>query len=74
MGYFSSGTEGMIYEDELCSRCIHHGDCAVWDAHIIFSYDLCNEKESPGKQILDMLIPMEDDIYNLRCKMFAKKK
>jgi len=24
MGYFSNGTEGMAYEDEYCSKCVHN--------------------------------------------------
>ena len=32
MGYFSNGTEGMMYEEEYCDKCWHGGDnaCAVW--------------------------------------------
>jgi hypothetical protein len=68
MGYFSNGTEGEMFEDAWCSRCVHSdisGDreigvdppCPVWMAHTLYAYDLCNEEEHPGKVILDMLIP-----------------
>jgi hypothetical protein len=68
MGYFSNGTEGAMFEEAWCSRCVHSdisGDreigvdppCPVWMAHTLFAYDLCNEKEHPGKVILDALIP-----------------
>lgn len=68
MGYFSNGTEHEMFEDAWCSRCVHSdisGDreigvdppCPVMMAHSHFAYKLCNEKEHPGKVILDMLIP-----------------
>ena len=72
MGYFSNGTEGECYYEEYCSRCIHNGDgegpmCAVWTAHLLYSYDLCNEEKNP----LNVLIPRSKDrLYNERCKMF----
>lgn len=70
MGYFANGTEGAMFEEAWCSRCVHSdisGDreigvdppCPVWMAHTLFAYDLCNKKEHPGKVILDMLIPEE---------------
>ena len=40
--------------------------CAVWDAHILFSYEACNDKL--GRGILDVLIPTED-IYPGACAM-----
>ncbi len=69
MGYFSNGTEGEMFEDAWCSRCVHsdidrpgkeYGDkdnppCPVWMAHLLWSYELCNSKDA-GKEILDMLI------------------
>lgn len=89
MGYFSNGTEGRMFEEAWCSRCVHSdisGDrepgvdpaCPVWMAHLLFAYDLCNEKEHPGKIILDMLIPDERPIAPdgliagppIGCKMF----
>lgn len=69
MGYFSNGTEGMMYEDQYCSKCQHQGDCAVWDAHMIFNYDECNKKDS----LLHFFIP-RDGIRNERCKMFIELK
>lgn len=67
MGYFSNGTEGEMFEEAWCSRCVHSdisGDreigvdppCPVWGAHLLFAYGLCNKKDDPGKIILDMLI------------------
>jgi hypothetical protein len=69
MGYFSNGTEGDLYENRYCMRCWHQGDCAVWDAHMLYNYDECNNKES----ILHILIP-RDGIKNLECKMFISNE
>jgi len=70
MGYFANGTEGAMFEEAWCSRCVHSDitpgkeigvdpPCPVWMAHAIYAYDLCNKKGDPGKIILDMLIPDE---------------
>jgi hypothetical protein len=71
VGYFSNGTEGMIFEEQWCSRCVHSdyqpgkeiGDrdnpaCPVWMAHLLFAYELggAESENDPGKQILDILI------------------
>ena len=73
MGYFSNGTEGMMYEEEYCSKCAHQPDidngldCAVLEAHAIYNYKECNNPDS----ILHILIPRnDDDCYNGKCKMF----
>jgi hypothetical protein len=70
MAYFANGTEGALFEEAWCSRC-EHSDlvggrepgndpaCPVWMAHQLYAYELCNEKEHPGKVILDMLITEE---------------
>lgn len=85
MGYFANGTEGAIFEERVCSRCVHYDrepgvdkPCPVWMAHLLYAYDLCNEKEHPGKVILDMLIPEERPVASdglvggpvLDCAMF----
>jgi hypothetical protein len=72
MGYFANGTEGEMFEEAWCSRCVHSdyrdgkefGDrdnppCPVWMAHQLYAYQLCNAKEHPGKVILDILIPVK---------------
>lgn len=69
MGYFSNGTEGMMYEEKYCSKCIHGGNCAVWDAHMLRNYDECNN----DKSILHLLIP-RDGIHNERCLMYVHGK
>lgn len=73
MGYFSNGTEEMIYRDKYCDKCIHdkNQDCAVYLAHLIHNYDECNNKNS----ILHILIPItKDGIGNEQCKMFIEDK
>ncbi len=67
MGYFSNGTEGMMYEEEWCSKCLHHDDCIIWTAHLARNYQECNNKDS----ILHMLIPRsKNGIGNEKCRMF----
>lgn len=72
MAYFSNGTEGEMYAEEYCDRCIHgplHSDdtCAVWDAHLFHNYEECNKKDS----ILHELIPRsKDGLGNEQCRMF----
>lgn len=84
MGYFANGTEGMLYEEQWCQRCVHCDDlwdidedeeltkepCAVWMAHLLFSYKEANNPES----ILDILIPHSDDgLGNEQCRLFILK-
>jgi hypothetical protein len=67
MGYFSNGTEGEMYKEEYCSKCVHaKGGCAVWDAHMIHNYAECNKDES----ILHLLIPKAKPFGNDQCLMF----
>ena len=68
MGYFSNGTEGDMYEQEYCYQCIHDENCAVWEAHLIYNYDECNNEKS----ILHTLIPRKG-AYNEKCNMFYPK-
>ena len=71
MGYFSNGTEGMIYPEEYCENCLHdiNEDCAVWEAHLLHSYNEANNKDS----ILHILIP-RNGIYNEKCRMFFRRE
>ena len=73
MGYFSNGTEGEMYHDAYCSRCVHwpadpaDGMCAVWLAHQLLNYKECNNAESA----LHILIPRNKDRhFNEECRMF----
>jgi hypothetical protein len=72
MGYFSNGCEGLGYEEQYCSKCVHapteDTQCAVLEAHGLYNYDECNKKDS----ILHILIPRDEHGYNEQCKMFLK--
>jgi len=81
MGYFSNGTEGEIYRDDYCQRCLHWQDlddgrgegCPVWNLHLIFNRDQLNsegEPEGPIHWILSTLIP-EKRGHNDQCAMFV---
>jgi len=74
MGYFANGTEGMGYEEQWCSRCVHGSTaagrgCAVLEAHFRYNYAQCNDKDS----ILHILIPRNARGENLQCRMFMTK-
>jgi len=67
MAYFSNGTEGLDYREKWCERCIHYPECQVWWVHLVYNYE---PKNSIGRHILDMLIPIDDDGFPDKCKMF----
>ncbi len=78
MGYFSNGTEGMIYEDTFCQRCIHRGDgdeggCNIWLAHLLYAYEETGSG-SNAEAILDLMIPRQEPGLNGngRCTMFSQ--
>lgn len=79
MGYFSNGTEGLMYEEAFCTRCIHYGDpespgCPIWFAHLLYAYEETGT-DSNAEAMLDLLIPRsEDRLYNLQCTMFVEDK
>jgi len=70
MGYFANGTEGDIYAEKWCSRCVHNQPdepCQVWMLHMLHNYEECNKKDS----FLHALIP-RNGIENERCRMFVE--
>ena len=73
MGYFSNGSEGATYEENVCARCAHgqnpEDGCAVWLAHLMYNYD--QSKNPELKDVLSLLIP-ESNVpgYNDFCTMF----
>lgn len=75
MGYFSSGSEGMDYEEHWCRRCLNGdgegaGRCVVWMLHELKNYDECNKPDS----ILHYLIPRtKDGLGNGKCEMFKQR-
>ncbi len=57
MAYFSNGTEGMLYNEEYCLKCINWDyneetgeSCPIWDAHLMF-------EGREVQDLLDFLIP-----------------
>lgn len=65
MGYFSNSTEGLVYGERWCIRCVHNRNCAVWTAHLAFNYDRAQ------REVLDILIPRsKDGLSNNKCNMF----
>ena len=71
MGYFSNGTEGEIYQDRYCRRCVHYGPeegpgCPGFGAHLAFNYG----QSAEVKEIMDSLIPPGAGRGNEQCKMF----
>ena len=81
MAYFSNGTEGMMYEEKYCNKCIHlqtdeesgFTHCPIMDAHLQFNYD--QNKDEKLKTILDILIPPTDDgLHAGECSMFKKDR
>ena len=76
MAYFSNGTEGDMFREKWCDRCIHdeNNDCPVWNAHLAFDYQQLKEGKEELRQVLDMLIPMKDKIWPDKCKMFVEFK
>jgi len=74
MGYFPNGTEGMLYQERYCDRCVHcseeHG-CPVMLAHELWNYEECNNAQS----VLHRMIPRtDDDLDNGQCFAFQPKK
>lgn len=65
MAYFSSGSEGRVYQVKYCNRCVHdeNHNCVVWLLHLT-----CEDED----EVLDMLIP-RDGIKNLQCSMFVPR-
>ncbi len=73
MGYFSNGTEGEMYQEQYCVRCLHYGPvdgpgCPVFGIHLAYNYDQHDDKKL--KAVLDSLIPRRPDSFNDQCRMF----
>lgn len=74
MGYFANGTEGEIYQELYCDRCIHRGGerrppCMVWFLQLEHNYE---DLESDNRAI-DVLIPRhESGVGNHKCTMFVE--
>jgi hypothetical protein len=71
MGYFSNGTEEMMYADKYCDKCKHDidSDCPIRLMHMLYNYDECNKKDS----ILHKMIPRsKDGLGNEKCVCFKE--
>ena len=75
MGYFPNGTSGEIYQEMYCSNCLHDekGDCMVWLAHLVTSYNDGKGETSEAGKVLDLLIPNDNNIGCKQCAMFIDK-
>jgi hypothetical protein len=79
MGYFPNSCAGDWYESQYCNKCAHQNTpedegCPIWNAHILWAYELCNESEHIGKHILDLLIPIAENGVDMeKCTMFQPK-
>lgn len=73
MAYFSNGTEGDLYFERYCSRCVHdrNEDCPIWALHLAHNYEECNK---PGS-FLHALIPRsKDGLSNEECRFFTPEQ
>lgn len=73
MAYFSNGTEGDMYMEQWCERCVHDNPdkgCTVMLLHLLHNYEECNKKDS----FLHKLIPIRDDGFAGECTMFIERK
>ncbi len=67
MAYFSNGTEGEVYRERFCYRCLHCDvgedarECPVWSAHWYYAYGQSSNAELSS--VLTMLIPMEPHTF-----------
>ena len=74
MGYFSNGTEGLIYEEDYCHQCINYGTpnkgCPVWGIHLFYNYD--QHKNKIIEDMLSWFIPRNKKGENKKCNMFKE--
>lgn len=78
MAYFSNGTDGQIYQEEFCLKCVNWVDlndgrgfgCPIMDAHMVFE-----TLKGPQAEVLRHFIPdstFDDDhaLCHSDCIMF----
>jgi hypothetical protein len=71
VGYFSNGTEGNMYEEKYCNRCVNDNDgkCPIMTLHLLWNYE--QNQDEIKKYALDFFIPMQQDgPFNDKCLMF----
>lgn len=74
MAYFSNGTEGEIFENRWCSRCVNNaeGNCPIWCLHLLWnSAAVGNDADETAAASLNTLIPMRG-LDPDKCSMFCK--
>jgi hypothetical protein len=74
MAYFSNGTEGHLYQERYCNRCVHDlkQGCPVWALHLAFNgeqHDKQGNRAGTVHDFLNTLIPM-DGIHAGECRLF----
>lgn len=78
MGYFSNGTEGDMYEEKYCYKCLNYDEekeCPIISLHLHWNYEAQREGEENKKYALDWFIPRnEEGPFNQQCRMFREKK
>ena len=77
MGYFSNGTEGQMWEEENCDKCVHQDQengCPILLIHYMHNYDWVNEDDHPARKIMNILIPRRNDGFNDKCSMLHLKE
>lgn len=80
MGYFSNGTEGEMFHEANCAKCLHWKDegpmCPVLSVHHDWNYAQYDKKEPAvaerTKAILDVLIPPKG-LFNGACSMLIER-
>lgn len=78
MGYFSNGTEALLYEEMYCEQCLHNrGEhlCAVMQAHwdcASYPKSQFHVDGSPERMVLDTFIPLDVDGINQECTMLMQ--
>ena len=69
MGYFSNGTEGLMYQERWCFNCHHWSDdvgCPIWLLHEL------HVGEKDWQPALDKMIPMKG-LFSDWCETFWDK-
>jgi len=79
MGYFTTGTEGELYEARYCSMCAHDcvAKCTIMQAHWVAAATRDSgwaDDDSPTRMVLDMFIPRDNEGNNMPCTMLAMEE
>ncbi len=77
MATFANGADGWrVYRERYCVHCVHYErddlECHVMAVHILYDYD--SKKDTPGRAILNILIPMDRHNKPGPCRMLYTKE